>query len=51
MAASWVVNTAIEPARSVNGPRARSTPRSMNSVYLALCAGKCSAAWERSPLS
>jgi hypothetical protein len=35
MAASWVVNTAIEPARSVNGPRASSTPRRMNSEYLA----------------
>jgi hypothetical protein len=51
MAASRVVNTAIEPARSVNGPRASSTPRRMNSVYLAWCAGKCSAASERSPLS
>jgi hypothetical protein len=35
MAASRVVNTAIEPARSVNGPRASSTPRRMNSEYLA----------------
>ena len=51
MAASWVVNTAIEPARSVNGPSASSTPRLMNSAYLAWCAGKCSAASERSPLS
>jgi hypothetical protein len=50
-AASWLAKTAMEPLRSLNGPSDSSTPRRMNSVYLALCAGKFSAASERSPLS
>ncbi|HMD94163.1 MAG TPA: hypothetical protein VKG80_16150 [Trebonia sp.] len=50
-AASWVVKTAIEPLRSVNGPSDSRTPRRMNSSYLALCAGKFATASERSPLS
>src|SRR6516164_572131 len=50
-AASRVVKTAIEPPRSVNGPSESSTPRRMNSRYLARCAGKFSTANDRSPLS
>src|SRR6516164_48263 len=50
-AASRVVKTAMEPPRSVNGPSESSTPRRMNSWYLAWWAGKFSAASERLPLS